>query len=223
VNVVTIPSVTPRQRTQLHATRVQPETFPATFIAACTIAALNVGAGAVHFSVAPDHFHEWMPFGVFFTAIAFSQIAWAVGVLWSPRRETMAWGTAATATIVALWVVTRTVGLPVGPQHWTPEPWGRTDGICAAFEIAAVAFGLAMLQAHPRTRVRRRPASLVVAATVAAVIGATSIALSPIATGSTNAAGVMQAMTRTSTPPVSGSTGRGPLNRPGLTEIPGVK
>jgi hypothetical protein len=42
------------------------------------------------------------------------------------------------AAIILLWATTRTVGLPVGPQPWTAEPFGTADVLSAALETVVV-------------------------------------------------------------------------------------
>jgi FtsP/CotA-like multicopper oxidase with cupredoxin domain len=58
------------------------------------------------------------------------------------------------AALVLLWWVSRTTGLPVGPQVWSPEPVGVPDVLCVLVEGvgAAVLVGLALRG----QRVRRR-------------------------------------------------------------------
>lgn len=38
--------------------------------------------------------------------------------------------------MVLLWVASRTVGLPIGPSTWTPEPVGAIDTIASGDELA---------------------------------------------------------------------------------------
>jgi hypothetical protein len=158
-------------------------TAPPWTLAAVTRGALafcSLGAAAIHYSVAPEHFHEWTAFRLFFTALAVGQAAWAVGVLVRPSRPQVWGGATASALTVSLWVVTRTAGLPVGPHHWSPEPWGRNDGICAALEVAIV-LGAAMATTRSARRVGRGTARGAVALAALGVSVAVGIALSPLA------------------------------------------
>jgi hypothetical protein len=54
------------------------------------LAALSVGAAAIHFAVIFEHFGESMLYGVFFLVIAWAQLIWAALVLWW-RRGRLAW------------------------------------------------------------------------------------------------------------------------------------
>jgi hypothetical protein len=75
-------------------------------------AALTCAAGLVHLVVAPEHFAEWAPAGVFFVVVAAGQL-WLAQALWrglSARLVPAA--VLATSGLVALYVASRTVGLP---------------------------------------------------------------------------------------------------------------
>lgn len=69
----------------------------------------------VHLVVAPEHFEEWAPAGVFFIVVAAGQL-WPAQALW--RGLTARLVPAAvllTSGLVALYVVSRTIGLPFHP------------------------------------------------------------------------------------------------------------
>ena len=50
------------------------------------LAALSVGAAAIHFAVVFEHFTEDTLYGVFFLVIAWAQVIWPVVLLWRPSR-----------------------------------------------------------------------------------------------------------------------------------------
>ncbi len=146
-----------------------------------TAAVCVAGAAAIHFGVAGEHFAEWWLFGVFFVLLAAFQLIWAA-TCWQPVRP--AWlylGAGANAATLVLWLVTRTTGLPFGPQPFTPEAFGAADLVCGALEAAGIV--LAVIAAQ---RMRReapsaaRPLRLgaaIVAATAAVVLAASGAAL----------------------------------------------
>ena len=78
---------------------------------------------------------------------------------------------AANGLIVALWGVDRIWGLPIGPEHWKPEPVGFGDSVTAAFELLLVAGCVALL-----ARDRERP----LRGSVAAVLTLTVVALTAL-------------------------------------------
>jgi hypothetical protein len=95
-------------------------------------AVASAAAAGIHFAVAPEHFDEWWGFGTFFVVSGAAQLAWAA----FPRK---AWiGIAGNALFIALWAVSRTRGLPIGPEAGTPEAVGPLDVISVALELSAI-------------------------------------------------------------------------------------
>jgi FtsP/CotA-like multicopper oxidase with cupredoxin domain len=118
-------------------------------------ALLTLGTAAIHFVVAPPHLREYAPFGVFFLAVACAQVIYAVELLLRPTRGLALLMAAGSGTLVALWFVSRTSGLPFGPLPGTPEPIGMTDIICVVLETLAALLFAAFGLRQPRRRVRR--------------------------------------------------------------------
>ena len=50
------------------------------------LAALSVGAAAIHFAVVFEHFAEYTLYGVFFLVISWAQLIWPAVLLWRPSR-----------------------------------------------------------------------------------------------------------------------------------------
>src|SRR5689334_14518097 len=104
---------------------------PALVIAAAGLAA----SAAAHLVVTPGHFDEYVPYGVFFLVLTVAQVAVALMLLGRPRRELVALVAYGSAAVVVLWLVSRTTGLPVGPQRWAPEGFGVLDVVSSAAEL----------------------------------------------------------------------------------------
>jgi FtsP/CotA-like multicopper oxidase with cupredoxin domain len=119
-------------------------------------AVLVFGAGAIHLAVAPDHFQEYLLFGLFFTVSGLAQLGTAVAVLVRPSRRLLVVTASATVAFVLLWLVSRTTGLPVGPASWTPEEIGAPDVVCIVLEVVSVLILLPLAIRGRRPR-RRRP------------------------------------------------------------------
>ena len=142
-------------------------------------AALSFGAAAIHFAVIGEHFAEYPPYGVAFTAFAWFQVGWAVLYL---RRRTR--GLAVLAVTVNLgalivWAVSRVVGLPFGPDPGQIEPIGPLDLLAGALEAALTGLlGWDLVAGSERTRPALSPASAVVGvgSTLLAVVVLTSAA-----------------------------------------------
>ncbi|WP_076259927.1 hypothetical protein [Intrasporangium flavum] len=70
-------------------------------------------AGLVHVVVTPEHLDEWAPAGVFFAVVATIQL-WLAQALWrGTARRVLPAAVLSTAGLVGLYVVSRTVGLPL--------------------------------------------------------------------------------------------------------------
>lgn len=84
------------------------------------VAGLSAATGGIHGTVFPGHAGEYWLFGVFFALVGAFQLAWAYRVLTRPSAFLATLGIAVNGVVIALWVLTRTVGLPLGPaprQH----------------------------------------------------------------------------------------------------------
>ncbi|MEP6817632.1 MAG: hypothetical protein ABI873_19010 [Marmoricola sp.] len=117
------------------------------------LAALSVAAGLAHFWVFPEHRAEWWGYGLFFLTAGLAQILFASLLLRShrPARLVIA-GIAGNLTILATYVISRTVGVPVGPHAHDPEQVGRLDFITTLDEIILVAALASTLSGATRRR-----------------------------------------------------------------------
>ena len=106
----------------------------------------SAGAAAIHFAVLGDHFNESWLYGMFFAVVAWLQVVWAFAVLREPSQRLYWAGAAGNAAVIAIWVVTRTLGVPVGPAVGEVEPAGVADIFATLFEgvivLAAVTLSL---------------------------------------------------------------------------------
>jgi hypothetical protein len=131
----------------------------------------SVLAAVIHFAVAGPHFQEYWLFGVFMLVVAWSQLAWAAVVLVWPSKVSLGLGAVLNIGVVAVYVVTRTVGDVIGPTPHEVEPVGFGDVLCTACEALVVASAL-LLIARPLGRAipRLRAAGLVATAAGAAAV-----------------------------------------------------
>jgi hypothetical protein len=107
-------------------------------VARCWAGFASLGAGLVHLAVVREHFDESALFGVFFLVTGTLQIGWAMVALARDRMPLPRLVAVAEVGVILLWGVSRTVGLPVGPEVWTPEAAGRADVLCVALELVTV-------------------------------------------------------------------------------------
>jgi hypothetical protein len=160
------------------------------------LAALSAGAAAIHFAVVFEHFSEYVLYGVFFLIIAWAQAIWAAVVLWRPSRPWLWLGIAGNAIILAVYLASRTTGLPFGPDNGHTEPFGALDVVSAILEFALIA-GCAALLWRPSLAdrpVRRRTGFAAIASLAAfpaAVIAVTTAVMTPGWAGPEGPAGMM--------------------------------
>jgi integral membrane sensor domain MASE1 len=121
--------------------------------------ALSAVAGLIHVQATVDHAGEYWLFGVLFGVVALAQIGLAVA-LWRARVPDGVLVASAVVTlgVVAVWLVSRTVGLPIGPSAGTAERVGVSDTMAAFAELVFVALASAIVR--PDGRVGRHLAWL---------------------------------------------------------------
>ena len=116
-----------------------------------TLAGLSVVAAGIHAWVVPEHYEEDVLFGVFFAAVAAAQAGWAAAVISRPTRLLHGAGIALSAGLLALWALSRTAGVPIGPEPWEAEPAGLLDVAAGAAELAIVVVAAVSLGGGRRT------------------------------------------------------------------------
>lgn len=118
-------------------------------------------AAGTHLAVAPAHFREATILGVFFVTTAIVQLAQAFLIGTIPTRRVLASIASVNLVVAGVWVVSRTTGLPFGPDANQPEGIGIIDSLSTAFEIIAAAISIAaMSRASSRGRVIMSRAAL---------------------------------------------------------------
>lgn len=113
---------------------------PAAFVA-------STAAAGVHAAMAPSHLEHQLVPGLFFLASATFQVAWAGSLVLGVSRRAAVLGVVANLAFVALWVVSRTAGLPVLVTQ--PEAVGPWDVACVAWELVVVVMCLRLLGSGP--------------------------------------------------------------------------
>jgi hypothetical protein len=111
----------------------------------CAVALLVTAV--IHLAVVPEHAEEWAAAAVFFVVLALAEAALAVAVLTGANRRMLVAGSGVSIASAVLWVISRTVGLPVGPEAFTAEAIAAPDLLATALEAFAAAV-FARLAAH---------------------------------------------------------------------------
>ncbi|MGA8258330.1 MAG: hypothetical protein WB767_17310, partial [Nocardioides sp.] len=97
----------------------------------------STAAAGIHAAVAPPHLREQLLFGVFFLLVACAQVTWSAALLHQPRRSLLVAGIVGNGVLLAVWVLTRVAGLPLGLMS-ERHPVGGWDVVCALWELAVV-------------------------------------------------------------------------------------
>ena len=150
-----------------------------------TLALLSFGAAVVHFANAPAHFDEYWLYGVFFVTLAWAQLAWGLAVLVKPSRALLFVGLL-NAVAITVYLMSRTIGVGVGPMASTTEAFGFADTLAAVLE-GLIVVGCAALLYKPS--LARRSLAIgsfwpgLAVGTAVAVIVASSVSLNPSTAG----------------------------------------
>lgn len=115
-------------------------------------ALLTLAASAIHFSVAPEHFVDFAPYGVFFVCLGLIQVVLAAAILLRPNRRLFVIAASGTLAVIGLWLASRTVGLPIAPVPGRPEDFGFTDVVCTLLEAISLVLFLFLIRSPRRSR-----------------------------------------------------------------------
>ena len=143
------------------------------------LAVTSLAAAGIHFAVMGEHFAEYFLFGLFFSVVAWLQALWALGVVVTPTRPLLIAGLVGNAVVVVVWIVSRTTGLPIGPDAGTPEAVASLDVLSTLLEVGIVIAIAAVLASAGRAWAARSNArgSIVVAGLALALVLVTTAAV----------------------------------------------
>jgi hypothetical protein len=138
-----------------------------------------LGGAAVHAAVVREHVDHWPAAGVFFALLAIGGLAVGGALLLRVDRPRLLTALALSVGPLVVWLVSRTAGLPFGPEAGEPEPVALADSAACLLEVVAAGAALILLRAAPGLRARSLPAaaqlvtlSLVAVFTVVGLAGA---------------------------------------------------
>lgn len=128
-----------------------------------SVALLSATAAMVHFAAVDMQGGGYLPFTLAFAALAVFQLAWTLLVLMRPSRRLLASGAFVNLATVAIWVWSRTTGLPFGPDPGKPESVAFADVTATALESGLVLMaGWLMARPLPRGHGRRAAANALI-------------------------------------------------------------
>ena len=187
-NVVLVGWVLAMRGGRLRVVRLQPDTgtLPAADrqidLVRLLLAAGLIASAHIHAAVIPEHLTEWPAAGGFFALLTIAEIAVAAALLAAqPRRLAGVAAVVVSAGPLLVWLYSRTLGLPFGPDAGIAEAVGIPDVVCCALEIGTL-IAAVMLLRRPGWLARRPPASAHVRGlAVVAVIAVTALGLAAVA------------------------------------------
>jgi hypothetical protein len=149
------------------------------------LAVLSLAAAGIHFAVMGEHFQEYVVFGVFFSLVAWFQALWALGVVVAPTRWTLAVGLLANAAIACVWLISRTTGVPIGPEAGVAEPAALLDVLSTVLEllIVVVCGALLLRGRHSQPSAGRRTRTLFIGALALGLIVLSTIGIAAAGRG----------------------------------------
>ena len=118
------------------------------------LAISSMGAGVIHAAVVPEHLEEGALFGIFFILATGFEVAWAMAVLFRPAVIVYTIGALANGATIGIWLVSRTIGLPIGPDPWMPEEIQSLDAAATSLELLLVVGCGVLLLRHSDKRIR---------------------------------------------------------------------
>jgi hypothetical protein len=127
---------------------------PLTTTVAVDLALLSAGAGIIHLAVLGPHLRESWLLGAFFAVVGLAQLAWPLLVMTRPSRGLWLAGVVGNALVVVVWILSRTVGLPLGAEAGHAEPVGFADALSTAYEALLVAGAVALTRSAARGELR---------------------------------------------------------------------
>src|SRR6185312_8387396 len=127
------------------------------------LAAGLLGSAAIHAAVVPEHLTEWAAAGVFFIVLTAAELAVGAPVV--------------SIGPLAVWLYSRTLGLPFGPEPGVPEAVGLADVAACALEVLTLVLAVVLLRARGWLRLRPPASAHIRGLAVVAVIAVTAIGL----------------------------------------------
>lgn len=123
---------------------------PGVAAAVYAAAALSLVAALIHLWASVGFFEVWWGYGAFFLTVAPAQGLFAIVVLRWPGQVVSLAGILGNLTVVALYVLTRTSGVPYGIFAGRVQEAGVIDMTATAAEVGAIVFLLTLLGGRAR-------------------------------------------------------------------------
>ena len=151
---------------------------------AAALACSCSGLRRIHFAAAPEHLIEYLPFGLSFYLLGAAQVAIACGILVRPSSPLLLGGAGLSLVVIGVWLLSRTVSMPVGPLPGHDEAVGLPDLLSSAMEwTTAVLLLLADFRLDTSKRFRISSAAPGPTASAVISIAMTALGLAAVTAG----------------------------------------
>lgn len=114
------------------------------------LAALLVGAGAIHLAMAPSHLAESTVLGTLFLLSGVVQVGLGLAILDRPTRGLLWAALVVSGACIGAWALSRTVGLPLAGHAGEVEDATVVDGACVVLELVTAIVAALVLRAERR-------------------------------------------------------------------------
>ena len=122
------------------------------------LAAGLTGSAVIHAAVVPEHLREWSAAGAFFVALAGGELVVAAALAWRRGMPALVAAVILSVCPLLLWLCSRTIGLPLGPDRWVPESIGLADVSACLLEVTTSSLAFILVRGRPG--LRSRPATV---------------------------------------------------------------
>lgn len=139
------------------------------------LAAGLLGSAMIHAAVVPAHGAEWAAAGVFFSVLAAGELAIAVLLLVRAQPAALLAAAVFSSVPLAVWLYSRTLGIPFGPEAGVPEQIGLADCAACALELATLLTAVVLLRGKGRLGWRPAMSAHVSWLSLTAVIAVTAL------------------------------------------------
>jgi hypothetical protein len=136
-----------------------------------SLALASASAALIHLMTASHHFSEWWLLGTGFVVMAVLQLASAIALERTRWRLALAATVLINAPVVVLWVWSRTLALPFGPEAGEAEAVGIADTLCTVTELVLIGGALALHRGASERRLARWSTAAVAVAVAGAATG----------------------------------------------------
>jgi len=169
------PSISTRETEPSGIASPDASTFAGRLLVAIAFASL--AAAAIHVSVAFVEAGEGTTTVLFFAGVAAAQAVWGVVALARGGRAWLVLGALGNLAVAAVWLWSRTAGLPVGPEAGVTLPVAFPDLTAAVLEVGIVvgATALALRGRWVEGAARRAPGFTAVAGLLFAALAAVAV------------------------------------------------